>query len=222
VLKQTSTPEERQQLKPKIAQQMHNISKLELPLCAEAVDILEAVIYGIPQNQSVPQTRLIPVLPPQTPMSLSTSPQALFVQSAPSPQAVPDKKRAFPILVFAAVLIIVIVGLAHWDEISSVFNGWKGFEDFDSLSRAVNMDKLFGEKFTEGEFAAIILLEAMLNDDINLDIVSGDILTQRYNVSTTLRNRYNYLVKRGGTNGTTIYFAYFNGDNWVVLNLKEE
>jgi hypothetical protein len=217
VLKQTSAPEERQQMKPKIAQQMQNISKLELSLCVEAVDILEAVIYGIPQNRSAPQTRLIPVIPPQTPVSPSISLQEPFLQSVPSPQAAPVKKRAFPILAFVIVLIIIIFGMIHWDEVSSVLNTWKGYEDFDSFSRAADMDEFIGEKLTEEGFAALVLLGAMFTDDIDLDIVSRDKLTQRYNVSTTLRTHYNYLVKRNVINGSTTYCAYFNGDNWVVV-----
>jgi hypothetical protein len=46
--------QERARMKPQIARQMHNISKLELPLCMEAVDALEAVLYGIPQTASSP------------------------------------------------------------------------------------------------------------------------------------------------------------------------
>jgi hypothetical protein len=222
VLKQTSVPAERQRIKPQIVQQMHNISKLELPLCAEAVDILEAVIYGIPQNQSTPQMRLIPVVPPPTPMSPSISLQEPFLQSVLSPQSAPNKKRAFPILAFAAVVIIVIVGLTHRDEISSIFSGWKGFKDFDSFSRAADMDEFLGEKLSEEGFVGLVLLGAMFTDDINLDIVSGDKLTQRYNVSTTLRANYNYLVKRSGIDGSTTYCAFFYGDNWVVVYWKEE
>jgi hypothetical protein len=212
ILKETSTPAERQQMKPKIAQQMHNISKLELPLCAEAVDILEAVLYGIQPSRSVPQTSMNPIALPQAP----------FVQSAPMPQAMPDKRRVFPILAFAVVLIIIIVGLTHRDEISAALNGWKGFKDYDSFSKAANMDELLGVKLTEDEFAALILLGSIFSDNINLDIVSGDNLTQKYNVSTGMRSRYNYLVKRGGNNDSTIYFAYFNGDYWVVILWKEK
>jgi hypothetical protein len=94
VLKQTSTPLERQQLKQKIAQQMHNISKLELPLCTEAVDILEAVLYGGQSNQStsqIPATRYIP-----------------------RQKTASNKKKVFVIFASAAALIIVIIGLAFW------------------------------------------------------------------------------------------------------------
>jgi hypothetical protein len=225
VLKQTNVPEERRRIKPQIAQQMHNLSKLELPLCAEAVDILEAVLYGIPPSQSVPQTSMNPVVPPQTRMSPPTLPQAPFVQSAPIPQAVPGKKRIFPIIAFAALLIIVIVGLINRDKISSALNGWRGFKDFASLSRAANFEESLGVKLTEEEFkaaVALILLGSMFSDNISVDIVSGDNLTQKYNVSTGLRSRYNYLVKRGGKNDPTIYLAYFNDGHWVVISWKEE
>jgi hypothetical protein len=60
VLKQTSAADERQEIKPKIAQQMHNISKLPLEDCTEAVDILEAVIYG---EQAVLRTQNSPKQP---------------------------------------------------------------------------------------------------------------------------------------------------------------
>jgi hypothetical protein len=69
VLKQTTSAEERARIKPQIARQMSSISKLELPLCAEAVDVLEAVLYGT-QTASVPaQTPVVQPVP-----KLSTKP----------------------------------------------------------------------------------------------------------------------------------------------------
>jgi hypothetical protein len=94
VLKQTTVHEERQQIKPKIVQQMHNISKLELPQCAEAVDILEAVLYGIQPSRTAPK---MPVARP-----------------VPRPQAAPNtpnKKRLFVIFASAALIIVLITGL---------------------------------------------------------------------------------------------------------------
>jgi hypothetical protein len=45
VLKQALTAEERSRIKPRIARQMSNITKLDESICAEAVDVLEAVLY---------------------------------------------------------------------------------------------------------------------------------------------------------------------------------
>jgi hypothetical protein len=50
VLKQATTADERARIKPQIAQQMHNINKLDEAICTEAVDILEAVLYGKSQH----------------------------------------------------------------------------------------------------------------------------------------------------------------------------
>jgi hypothetical protein len=47
VLKQAVADGERSRVKPQIARQIHNISKLEEAICAEAVDVLEAVLYGL-------------------------------------------------------------------------------------------------------------------------------------------------------------------------------
>jgi hypothetical protein len=191
---------------------MHNLSKLELPLCAEAVDILEAVLYGTSQNQIVTQA----------PMSPSISPQEPFVQSASRFQAAPKKKGVFAIIAFVVLLSIVIFGLIHREKVLSVLSPWKGYGDFDSFSRAADVDEFLGEKLTKEGFVAIALLGAMYTDKISLDIVSGDKLTQRYNVSSALQTNYDYLVKRSGINGSTTYCAYFNGDNWVVIYWKEE
>jgi hypothetical protein len=46
LLKRAGTAAERARIKPQIARQMHSISKLDEALCAEAVDVLEAVLYG--------------------------------------------------------------------------------------------------------------------------------------------------------------------------------
>jgi hypothetical protein len=104
VLKQTSAPLERQQLKPKIAQQMHNISKLPLQDCTEAVDILEAVLYGEQPVQNAPPTRMLSAAPPQRSAACPV----------PRPQTVSNKKKVFVIFASAAAIIILIIGLAFW------------------------------------------------------------------------------------------------------------
>jgi hypothetical protein len=93
ILQQTSTPEERQQIKTKIVQQMHNISKLELPLCAEAVDILEAVLYG-------------------------TQPK---LQATSIPFSHLSKKTGVKIAISAAALVILIAGWIHWNTVKQEF-----------------------------------------------------------------------------------------------------
>jgi hypothetical protein len=108
VLKQTSAHEERHRMKPKIAQQMHNISKLELSLCTEAVDILEAVLYGTQQNQSVPQSQINPSASQQT--------QAAFVYSSHL-----SKKTGVKIAVSASALILLIAGWIHWNTVKQEF-----------------------------------------------------------------------------------------------------
>jgi hypothetical protein len=86
VLKQTSDPEDRQQMKIKIVKQMHNISKLELPICVEAVDILEAVLYDTqPKSQAAP-VRFLHL----------------------------SKKTLIKIAIPVAVFIILIAGWNHW------------------------------------------------------------------------------------------------------------
>jgi hypothetical protein len=60
VLKQAAPAEERARVKPQIARQMSNITGLDEALCAEAVDILEAVLYGASPKAGPPRARAVP------------------------------------------------------------------------------------------------------------------------------------------------------------------
>jgi hypothetical protein len=137
VLKQISTPEERLLMKPKIARQMHNISKLELPLCAEAVDILEAVLYGI-QPVSKPQA-----VPAQQP--------------APAQQSAPvrfSRKTGFKVAISAAALIFLIAGFIHWNKILARLT--KQMEDFVlSNSQEKDVNGLSEENYDSNGWAYI-------------------------------------------------------------------
>jgi hypothetical protein len=92
--------QERARMKPQIARQMHNISKLELPLCMEAVDALEAVLYGIPQTASSP-------------------PQSAVIRHAPAPRIAPKSWPKLPvrlsrknIIAISAAALVILIAVA--------------------------------------------------------------------------------------------------------------
>jgi hypothetical protein len=101
-LKQTNAPEERQQMKPKIAQQMHSISKLELSLCSEAVDILEAVLYG---TEPVPRPQTAPTPWLKHPVRFPHLSKTIVVAISMS----------------AIALIILIAGWTHWSTVTQEY-----------------------------------------------------------------------------------------------------
>jgi hypothetical protein len=245
VLKQTTSPQERARIKPQIARQMSSIIKLELPLCTEAIDVLEAVIYGIPQTVSQPQYQRPPVYQHQQNSRQQTRQSAAARQmpAASTPQyqqqshrqpytppgaSVPAKKHtlrnvciAAGILVAAAALIMIAApGMitAVAPDANIPISRWQGYKDFDSFSLAVNFNEFLGESFSEEIFLAFIAAVSMASvvyKDIQFDVVSGEKLTKRYGVPLSLRREYNYLVEQDGSKIACSYAAA-----WVVLSSK--
>jgi hypothetical protein len=82
------------------------------------------------------------------------------------------------------------------------------------------MDEFLGEKITEDQFIALMVLGGLFTDEITMDIVSADKLTQRYEVPPSLRDAYKYLVKGSGTSGSTAYLAYSDGSRWYVISSR--
>jgi hypothetical protein len=88
LLKRAGTAAERSRIKPRIARQMHNISKsgaggtLGEALCAEAVDVLEAVLYGPQYTKTAQQTVRRGQFPFRLPRSLKGAKKAIIALSA--------------------------------------------------------------------------------------------------------------------------------------------
>jgi hypothetical protein len=214
------------------ARKVRDGAGIDITLCEDALDALEAALFGAVPGKRSPQAVYAP--PPGYQPQGQASPaapqyrQAQPAYSAPVYQQTPfsgdnsaapkSKKKAAA----AAVVLIVIAALAYWGASSGKFgvaNGWRGFQDFDSFSRAADMDEFLGEKITEDEFMLIMTLGGLFTDTMTMDIVSADKLTQRYEVPPSLRDAYKYLVRRSQTSGSTVYLAYTDGSRWYVISL---
>ena len=132
------------------------------------------------------------------------------------------------------ILVIALLGCIGYffltnSNSASTFNlaVWKGHSTYNSFANAIDVDELFGRPIGEIGFRsmmAISFLSSFIspNDDISFDMVSGAKLTERYNVSASLRNKYNYLTKISRIKNTENYAAYYNGESWVVIQWSEK
>ena len=127
------------------------------------------------------------------------------------------------------ILIVALIGGVGYYVITSSdtnFNLaiWQGYSSYASFSKAVDADEFLGRPLDESGFRALMALAFLYQDgeQFSVDIVSGSKLTERYGVSESLRRDYNYLGKISPIKSATSYAAYFNGDNWVVIQWKEQ
>jgi hypothetical protein len=135
------------------------------------------------------------------------------------------KKHALRNVLITVVTLIAVAASAV--VIASTL--WRGYPSFESFSRAADFDEFLGEPLTEETFKVLMGLATFayyysggkLNDyeNIKLDIVSGEKLTERYGVSRALRADNNYLIKRNIITKTG-QIAYFNDNVWIVLSAK--
>jgi hypothetical protein len=214
-LKNTHTREERRQVKAAFLPHIQAASGLPAAQCKDALDVLEAALFGLP---AAAQPQTAPSIPRPQPSYTS-----LPVYASPPPP--PVKKHALRnVLIAMVVLIAVAAGAAVRASTS-----WRGYPSFESFSRAANFDEFLGEPLTGETFKVLMDLAAFAYyysggkldnyENIELDIVSGEKLTERYGVSRALRADNNYLIKRNVVTGTA-QIAYFNDDVWIVLSVK--
>ncbi|GMO50712.1 MAG: hypothetical protein Pg6C_14850 [Treponemataceae bacterium] len=225
--KNTRTEAERRQVKTALLPQLRAASGQSAAACQNALDLLEAVLFGIPQSAPSPQYQVPPGCQQPSYQQPQNQQQAYQPSAAAwQPTAPAHKKTGAGVFVFAAALILVIVAVSQRDKILSYLNAgsvnvWKGYDDFDSFSRAADMDEFLGEKLTEEAFRGLLVLGWLFSDEIHLDIVSGNKLTERYEVPESLRRNYQYLVKRDRVKGSMTYCAWFNGETWAVVYWNE-
>jgi hypothetical protein len=130
------------------------------------------------------------------------------------------------VLIVIAALLAIATGVAVIASTS-----WRGYPSFEAFSRAIDFDEFLGEPVTEETFKVFMGLAVFayyysggkLDDyeNIKLDVVSGEKLTERYGVSRELRANNNYLIKRSIITGTG-QIAYFNDDVWIVLSVNRK
>ncbi|GMO48136.1 MAG: hypothetical protein Pg6C_10490 [Treponemataceae bacterium] len=168
----------------------------------------------------------IPVMPQAAvPPQASVPPPPVYAPPAPAQKSAAGTVVA----VIAVAAVLCVVGMLAFGggagniarSVGNATNTWKGYHDFDSFSRAADVDELFGKKLTEEAFRAFVVLGILFSAEMQWDLVTGSKLTERYGVPESLRKNYNYLVKRSGTAGSTSRCACFNGEVWVVLSWQE-
>ena len=126
VLKTTPDAAERALRKASIAQRLRDEHGLDLTLCAEALDVLEAALYGTAQVYTPPPVHR-PVYPPQAPaqtahsQSVSTHPQPAPFQTFPAPAAKNNTMRN--VLIAAGLIVAVIAGVALYQHQQNIAAG---------------------------------------------------------------------------------------------------
>jgi hypothetical protein len=222
-LKKARTRDERREVKAAFLPHIQAASGLPALQCRDALDVLEAAMFGIPAAAPQPQTASAMRNTPPVSTSPQYQQQYQQPQYTPPPYAAPAKSHAprnTLIAVLALALIATLVALAYKNA-----SPWRGYEDFDSFARAGNFEEAFGKPLTEEEFKAVMSLASfasLFSDEIQSDTMSGEQLTERYGVSQTLRKKYNYLVKPVYANDTTARIAYFDDGKWVVLSITQQ
>jgi hypothetical protein len=195
---------------------VHDGTGVAIALCEDALDVLEAAIFGVAAHSrgAALGTRSSQAAPYQ--QQGRTAPQY-------QPPAYSARKRKKLPIVLAVTAVLIVIGILVYLGAPSgtlgFSNGWRGFKDFDSFSRAADMDEFLGEKITEDQFAALLLIGSLFTDTMTMDIVSAEKLTQRYEVPRSLSGSYRYLIKGSGTGGSESYLAYSNGDRWYVVSV---
>jgi hypothetical protein len=222
-LKSTRTQEERRQVKAAFLPHIQAASGLPAAQCRDALDVLEAALFGIPAPPQPSAPRPQPASAAWNATPVSAPPQYQQPQYTPPPYVAPVKSRAprnALIAVLALALIAALAALAYKNA-----SPWRGFVDFDSFARAADFEKVLGEPLTEEDFKMAMSLASfasLFSDEIQFDTVSGEQLTERYGVSRTLRKKYNYLVKPVYAGDTTGRIAYFNDGKWGVLSFTQQ
>jgi hypothetical protein len=198
--------------KAALARKVHDSEGLDIMLCNDALDALEAALFG---TGSGSQTRSVYTPPPFQ--------AAQTVYTPPQPTARVSKNKPIILAVVAVALVLIIIGVNYRDEIVSAFSDWQGFENFEDFSKIFPSDNFLGREITEEEFSSSMILlttpigKALLANQVSFDIVSGDLLTERYKVPKTLRKKYNYLINR-----QTRKVAFFDGETWIVIAAKDQ
>jgi hypothetical protein len=210
-LKNTRTREERRQVKAAFLPHIQAASGFPAAQCKDALDVLEAALFGFSAAQ------------PQTAHS-APRPQPAYTPP-PVYASPPAKKHALRnVLIALAVLIAVAAGAAV-----RVSTSWRGYPSFESFSHAADFNEFLGEPLTEETFKVLMGVVVFAYnysggkldnyENIKLDIVSGEKLTERYGVSRALRADNNYLIKRNVVTETA-QIAYFNDNVWIVLSVN--
>jgi hypothetical protein len=199
-LKTAQDSAERAEHKTTIAQRVRDEHGLDITLCGEALDILEAALYDalptkppqaspqqpqyILQRYQQPQISHRQTTAYQQPNNASTRAEehgrmAAAGISTNRPIAAPAKKKHILhiTVIGGAILLAVIVLLLVVPDTNLSLNSWRGYATFKSFSRAINIDKL-EKPFTEEDFKTAMSLFALAyylsGDELSytLDIVN--------------------------------------------------
>jgi hypothetical protein len=213
-LKTAPNSGERSSRKAAIAQSLRGKHGLEPALCAEALDILEAALFGTVSAAAPPHRQQ--QMPPAPPYNKPATPHRTPPPAAP-PVAKKHPVRKVLIAVVVLAALVLLIAVFAGGELSGVQSSWQGYASFEEFSEAVDFMRIFGQSFDEEDFAALAALGlgAVLsygNGDIQFDFVNARKLTSRYKVPKALRQQHQYLA-----NHVTRHFAYYTGFGWIVL-----
>jgi hypothetical protein len=212
-LKSAPSAAERASRKAAIAQNLRGTHGLDPALSAEALDILEAALFGTVSAAVPPyQQHQIPPAPPYH----TSAPQYRVPPPAAPPVAKRHTTRTVMIAVGAIAALILLIAVFAGGEPSVTESSWQGYASFNEFSEAVDFVRIFGQSFDKQDFAALAALGlsaalAYGNGDMRFDFVNARKLTSRYKVPEALRH-YQYLA-----NHVTRHFAYYTGFGWIVL-----
>jgi hypothetical protein len=186
-LKNALTWEERREVKAAFLPHIQAASGLPVVQCRDALDALEAAMFGIASSAVVPLPQTAPA--PRNPPPVFAPPRYQQPYYTPPPYAAPAKSNApRNALIVVLALGTALVALAYKSS-----SPWRGFTDFDSFARAANFEETLGEPLTEEDFKmmmSIASFASLFSDKIQSDTMSGEQLTERYGVSRTLRKKY--------------------------------
>jgi hypothetical protein len=219
-LKKAGTADERKRIKTTLINKVHAQTGIDWAQCNDALNLLEAVMFK--QTQQTHQLSSS-FQTSQTQTNMPYNAQSGNFQSSKKSSAA----KNFVIFILVAALIY---GIGYYVITNSNTNFnlavWRGYSSYAEFSRAIDLDELFGKPLNESGFRAIMALaffgQFLSQNELSIDIVSGTKLTERYGVSGSLRENYNYLTKFSPFKNAKNYIAYFNGDSWIVLIWKND
>ena len=239
-LKNTRTSDERRRVKATLATQMNAKTGVARPRCADALDLLEAVLFKPVQQPYPPQPQY--------------SPQPQYPPQGTSPAVKKTKSKKPVIIVIVAVVATVIAAVVIISNIrASNMPRWEAYESFEDFARAAEIDDILSMgPLNEKGFYALMggalvgtILEPFINMFIasmgygtgvkvtaKIELVNASKLSKKYYVPSELRQNYNYLVKRTGIEGSKTYLALrfdskrifdipFPFTGWIVMVYEE-
>jgi hypothetical protein len=247
-LKRTRAPDERLRVKATLANQINTKTGIDWKHCADALDLLEAVIFKTQQPQYPQQANM----PLDVNVNMTINPQPQYLPQSSSPAAKKTKSKKPVIIAIAAVVAVIILAVVIISGIrASNIPAWEGYVSFEDFARAAEINDILsvGELNEKGFYALMggAFAGSILGPFISgfmgaygihvtvtakIDLVKSAELGEKYNVPPELWQNCDYLVRRTGKRGSKTYLALrFDGERvfgvfipysgWIVMVYEE-